>query len=228
MGVTENYQRIAAQVAARAQECGREADAVRLIAVSKTVEAPVVELAVQGGANDFGENRPECLVEKAQAYPDSTWHFIGNVQSRRVKDIVAHASLIHSLYQERHARKINDEAAKIGKVQDVLIEVNVSGEESKGGCTLDQAQELAQLCLELPNVRLRGLMTMAPRADEQAERLTFSGLAELHGKLKAAMEPADAAVFDELSMGMSEDWPVAVEYGATMVRIGRAIFSDSF
>lgn len=227
MSVEENYARVAQQVAACAQEHGRGADEVRLIAVSKTVEVPVVEQAVLAGAHDFGENRPECLVQKAQAYPDQRWHFIGNIQSRRIPDIVAHAALIHSLFQERHARKISDCAASLGKVQDVLIEVNVSGEQSKGGCTPQEAADLASCCLALPNVRLRGLMTMAPQGSQLEALRTFSGLAELRDQLRATMGPEDAAAFNELSMGMSEDWPVAVACGATMVRVGRAIFSDA-
>lgn len=228
MGVRQNYEGIRARVAQVAQGCGRKPESVKLIAVSKTVDVPVVQEAIGGGAHDFAENRPELLEEKALAYPQENWHFIGNIQSRRIAQIVAHATLVHSLYQEGHARKINDEAAKLGKVQDVLLEVNVSGEESKGGCSPDQVCELVSLCLSLPNVRLRGLMTMAPRADEEAVRQTFSGLQQLHARLRQSMTEPQAALFNELSMGMSEDWPVAVEYGATMVRIGRAIFSDSF
>ena len=226
MSIGENYRRIASQVADCAQEQGRDAGQVCLIAVSKTVDAPVVAQAIAAGAHDFGENRPECLVQKAQAYPDQNWHFIGNIQSRRIGDIVEHACLIHSLFQESHARKISSHAASLGKVQDVLIEVNVSGEESKGGCTPAQAIDLVRCCLELPGVRPRGLMTMAPQGSREEALRTFQGLAQLRDQIRSAMEPDDAAVFNELSMGMSEDWPEAIACGATMVRIVRAIFSE--
>ena len=228
MSAGENYQRIAAHVAQAARENGRDPSEVRLIAVSKTVGVPEVADAFACGARDFGENRPECLVEKATANPAATWHFIGNIQSRKIRDIVSHASLIHSLFTKRHAEKIDEAACSLGKVQDVLVEVNVSGEESKGGCTPQEAKELVAFCCGLENVRVRGLMTMAPQGDEDEIVRTFKGLKELQVEIKSQLEAADAACFDELSMGMSEDWPEAVAQGATMVRVGRAIFSDSF
>lgn len=228
MSAFENYRRIAQDVARCAQENGRNPEDVNLIAVSKTVGVPQVEDAVRAGAHHFGENRPELLAEKSEALPDENWHFIGNIQSRRIPQIVQHACLIHSLYQESHADKINAAAAEMGKVQDVLIEVNVSGEESKIAATPEEARALLDHCLALPNVRVRGLMTMAPQGDPQAVEQTFAGLAALADSMREGMAQSDAEVFTELSMGMSEDWQQAIKHGATMVRIGRAIFSDAF
>ena len=264
-----NYENIAREVAQAAQDAGRPADSVQLIAVSKTVGNDAVAAAIAAGATDFGENRPDCLIEKAQANPQVNWHFIGHIQSRRIPDIVQHATLIHSLYRLKHAEKINAAAARAGKVQDVLIEVNVSGEESKDGCTPDEAKHLVRAIQDMPNVRARGLMTMAPIAlsaeDGAVIYETFEGLRKLRdtiqndlrcagaecsaGAAHAEGSAGDASVqvrgsagaeesaagaagaaeqaakdFSQLSMGMSGDWRCAVECGATMVRIGRAIF----
>lgn len=228
MGAFENYTRISQEVADVAAQYGRNPDSVRLISVSKTVGVPQVEDAVRAGAHLFGENRPELLAEKAQALPDEQWHFIGNIQSRRIPQIVQHACLIHSLYQESHADKIEAAASSLGKVQDVLVEVNVSGEESKIAADSEQARQLVRHCLALPHVRVCGLMTMAPQGDAQIAEQTFAGLAALAEEIRSDMNEDQAQAFCELSMGMSEDWREAIKHGATMVRIGRAIFSDGF
>lgn len=224
----ERYERAAEELASVCRDAGRDPESVKLVAVSKTVGAAEVECALQGGAANFGENRPDQLMEKADRFPEAAWHFIGNIQSRRIRDIVGRATLIHSLFQESHARKIDEVAREMGIVQDVLVEVNVSGEESKSGVTPEEAPNLVRLCTELGNVRVCGLMTMAPQGDAEVARSTFAGLARLKEELREHMSPSDAVAFTELSMGMSDDWREAVEEGATIVRIGRAIFSDSF
>lgn len=228
MGIAERYRKVAAEVADVARAAGRNPQEVRLVAVSKTVGEEGVAEAFAAGARDFGENRPDQIVPKAQAFPEARWHFIGNIQSRRIPDIVGSAALIHSLYQQRHAEKIDKAAAELGKVQDVLIEVNVSGEASKSGAAPDEALALVRACAALPHVRVCGLMTMAPQGSQSEARRTFEGLASLAAQIRASLPSNEAAAFTELSMGMSEDWPCAIECGATIVRIGRAIFSDSF
>ena len=228
MGIQERYRGIQEELAQECVRAGRNPSEVTLVAVSKTVGPEGVGLAMQAGARDFGENRPDELMCKAAVHPQATWHFIGNIQSRRIHDIVPHAALIHSLFHENHARKIDEVARLEGKVQDVLLEVNVSGEQSKGGVAMQDAPELLSLCVALPNVRVRGLMTMAPQGDLNVAREVFEGLAALKAQLRETLEPQAAAAFDGLSMGMSEDWREAVAAGATMVRIGRAVFSDAF
>ncbi|HIW76111.1 MULTISPECIES: YggS family pyridoxal phosphate-dependent enzyme [Gordonibacter] len=228
MGVEERYKKVAAEVAEVCRAAGRDPREVRVVAVSKTVGPEAVGEALVAGAHDFGENRPEGLVQKAAVYPQATWHFIGNIQSRRIPDIVGSAALIHSLFEERHARKIDEAARAAGKIQDVLLEVNVSGEASKSGRTPADVRELLEVCTALPNVRVRGLMTMAPRGDAATARETFEGLARLRDELRAGLDAEQAAAFDGLSMGMSEDWREAVAAGATIVRIGRAVFDDAF
>ena len=218
------YAEVAAQVAQVCEEKGRDAGDIVVVAVSKTVGLDAVEEAIAQGARDFGENRPDQLMLKADAFPQVNWHFIGNIQSRRIRDIVGRATMIHSLYQESHARKINDVAAEQGIVQDVLVEVNVSGEESKSGLAPAEVPAFLDACNGLENLRVRGLMTMAPIGEAAVARATFDGLARLKGELCAGMSPEHAACFTELSMGMTDDWREAVPAGATIVRIGRAIF----
>ena len=228
MGIEDRYPRVAQQVAQTAREAGRDPGEVRLVAVSKTVGLSGVEAALAAGARDFGENRPDAIKEKAGEYPQARWHFIGNVQSRRIPDIVQCASLVHSLYQERHVARIDEAARRLGKVQDVLLEVNVSGEESKSGVAPGQAGALLRACEPFANVRVRGLMTMAPQGDKAVAHACFEDLARLHARLRDGLDAQRADAFDELSMGMSEDWQEAVFAGATIVRIGRAVFDDAF
>lgn len=229
MGIGMRYARVEQQLEEACQQAGRRRQDVTLVAVSKTVDLDEVDQAIKAGAHAFGENRPDELLRKQAAFPQAQWHFIGNVQSRRIKDIVSAASLIHSVCKPEHLPKIDHAAREAGKVQPVLLEVNVSGEESKSGLAPDQVLEVALEAASLPNVELRGLMTMAPRGDAQVASDTFAGLRALRDRLQEQLElRASGVSLSELSMGMSEDWPEAVAEGSTMVRVGRAIFSPEF
>lgn len=228
MGIEQRYAQAKIEVAKVCADCGRDPSEVRLIAVSKTVGVEGVAEAFQAGARDFGENRPDRILEKAPQFPDARWHFIGNIQSRRIPDIVKNADLIHSLSHMHHGEKINQAAAALGKIQDVLIEVNVTGEASKSGVRPDEAFDVVSRLSAFPHVRVCGLMTMAPAGDLATADTAFADLAELARSIHASLDPKDAVHFTELSMGMSDDWRLAVARGATMVRIGRAIFSDSY
>lgn len=216
----ERYETVAAQVADACVRAGRSPEEVTVVAVSKTVGPEDVALAIEGGARNFGENRPDQLMLKADQFHDVSWHFIGNIQSRRIRDIVGRATLVHSLFEERHAQKIDEVARDRGIVQDVLLEVNVSGEQSKSGLKPANVRAMLETCAALSNVRVRGLMTMAPFGDFTAARSAFAGLRNLRDELQPAFPD-----LVELSMGMTDDWPIAIEEGATIVRIGRAIFS---
>lgn len=228
MGFKERYERTLNDVEKCCLECGRNPRDVQVLAVSKTVGEPEIAEAIAAGASNFGENRPDSLKEKHSAFPNQNWHFIGNIQSRRIPDIVACSSLVHSLYQESHVAKFSSAAIAAGKVQDVLLEVNISGEESKSGLAPDEVASMIALCERYPGIRVRGLMTMAPKGDLAVARLCFENLLHLRDDLREDMNASAAAVFNELSMGMSEDWREAVRAGSTIVRIGRALFNPHF
>lgn len=229
MGIARRYLSVREQVDEACREAGRDPSEVLLVAVSKTVGVPEVAEALEAGAVAFGENRPDQLVPKQAAYPQAQWHFIGNVQSRRIKDIVPAAALIHSVFKESHLAKIDQAAEAAGKVQRILVEVNVSGEESKSGLAPDELGRFLAAADAFDHVRVCGLMTMAPRFDDATAERTFGGLARLRERFDGAVYPRHGAIgLSELSMGMSEDWRIAIRHGATMVRIGRAVFSGEF
>lgn len=229
MTTKDRYIRVRSEVDAACARAGRKPEEVLLLAVSKTVDIDQVQEAVDGGARAFGENRPDELLRKKAAFPDLSWHFIGNIQSRRIPDIVSAADLIHSVSKADHLPKIDRVASQLGKIQPVLLEVNVSGEESKSGFRPEEVFAVIEAAADLPSVRIQGLMTMAPRADEEAIQFTFGGLAHLCEELQEQLEVRgiDVALSD-ISMGMTEDWPQAIELGSTIVRVGRAIFDNSF
>ena len=214
------YAEIKDKVDARISECGRSLDEVTLVAVSKTVGLDEVQDAINQGACDFGENRPEELVRKAEAFPQVNWHFIGNIQSRQIKNIVPHASLIHSLDKLEHAQKIDKVAGEIGKIQKVLVEVNVSGEESKAGLIAEELPEFLEELKPLENIEACGLMTMAPIQDAE-----HADLPNPETVFKKAHELVVENGLKELSAGMTNDWADAIKQGSTYVRIGRAIFA---
>lgn len=226
-GCAQRYAELTSAIAACAEACGRSADAVKLICVSKQAPLEDVLVAFEAGASAFGENRIEVMEPKAVALPDAQWHFIGNIQTRKIPAIVQYARLIHSVWRDSQLQGIERAAAKLDKVQDILIEVNVSGESSKDGLAPAEVAAFLAAAEELPHVRVCGLMTMAPQGDPVAAKAAFEGLAQLRREL-IELRPQRAETLTELSMGMSEDWEAAVAAGSTMVRIGRAVFSPDF
>ncbi len=228
MSLKERWQDTVADVESICRDCGRDPKEVRIIAVSKTVETPVVARAIAAGAMDFGENRTQPFNEKFAAYPQARWHLIGQLQSRKAKEVVGKAYLIHSLDRSSLLEAIQKEAAKLDVVQDVLVEVSISGEQSKAGIAPADVPALLEQVTTCPNVRVKGLMTMAPQGDLDVARKVFEGLRKLSQELQTAYGTRGSIKFDELSMGMSQDYAAAIAEGATMVRIGRRIFSESF
>ena len=229
MSIETRYARLADEIKDACLNAGRDPEEVTLVAVSKTVAADAVASAITAGARNFGENRPDGLLEKAPVYPEATWHFIGNIQSRRIADIVGCADLVHSPHQQRHADKIDAAASAAATIQDVLLEVNVSGEASKSGVVADEAAVLLEHCLALEHIRVCGLMTMAPQGDLAIARACFERLRDLRDELKSTYAMCDdPRLMHDLSMGMSEDWREGIAAGATIVRIGRAVFDDAF
>ena len=228
MSLKSRWDATVADVAACCEKAGRKPEDVRIIAVSKTVGADVVAQAIECGMHDFGENRTIPFNEKYALYPEESWHLIGQLQSRKAKDVVGKATLIHSLDRTSLLEAIQKSAEKLDVVQDVLVEVSISGEESKGGIRPEELPAFLEAIDACNNVRCQGLMTMAPQGDMDIARRTFEGLRKLAQRCAAQYATRDSIAMKELSMGMSEDYAVAIEQGATMVRVGRRIFSDEF
>ena len=223
-----HYLDIKQQVEAVCAKLGRDHKSLLLLPVSKAHSAEAIREVCAQGAEDFAENRPDVLLEKEAKLGDIKirWHFIGNIQSRRIKDIVAHCEFIHSLEKIKHASKIDAAAADLGKVQKVLVEVNVSGEEQKGGIAPEQLPQFLEDCMELEHLQVCGLMCIAPfQADESTLIEVFTRLKQALFSTKEFLGSKQAS-YKELSMGMSGDWRSALACGSTMLRIGTAIFSD--
>ena len=227
----ETLARIGTQVAdarkridAARRRAGRD-DEVLLVAVSKTVDLPEVERAIEAGVHDFGENRTSELVRKAAAFPEQNWHFIGRIQTNKLKDVVGTACLIHSVASRHALEHIQKHASRLGIVQPVLLEVNVSGEESKDGFAPDGLLDALRFSEQLDAVEVRGLMTMAPLGSPEVARGVFANLRELRDTYKVYFEKSGNVHLEHLSMGMTQDFEEAVEEGATIVRLGRSVFA---
>ena len=197
---------------------------VTLIAVTKNHDVAAMREAIDAGATDIGENRIQEAKEKHETLDRPvTWHLIGHLQTNKAKVAVKLFDLIHSVDSIHLAKAIDKEAGKIGKVQDILVQVNLAKEESKSGVYKEDLREMLDLVEELPNVRLCGLMCIAPNYDEVENcRPLFREMYGIYQKVKEI--PYQTANIKYLSMGMTHDYPIAVEEGANMVRVGTAIF----
>ena len=223
--IRENIESIRKRIADAAKRAGRDADEIKLIAVTKTVDVDKVEEAIAAGALDAGENKPQELARKYEVLGDKIrWHQIGSLQTNKVKYIIDKVCMIHSLDREGLAEEIDKRASKIGRVIDCLVQVNISGEESKHGMSREEVEPFVRLIAEkYPNIKIKGLMTMAPFDAEKDEiRKVFRDLKELSDEINN-MNIGNVEM-RELSMGMTNDFEIAVEEGATMVRVGTAIF----
>lgn len=192
------------------------------MAVTKHVGVSEIRKAISAGCVDFGENRVQEFLGKYGLFPDVRWHFIGTLQTNKAKDVVGRAYLIHSVDSLRLLEHIDRVAEAHGVVQDVLLQVNVSGEQSKHGMAPEEAEEVLRASLEMPGVRVRGLMTIAPLGRPEDVRWVFRDTARLFASL-ASMR-FNGMELTDLSMGMTNDYRVAIEEGATIIRVGRAIF----
>ncbi len=214
----KNLSEIHQRIEAAAKKAGRNPGDITLVCVSKTIDTETINDAKALGENIFGENRPQELRDKFDLVPGAQWHLIGHLQSNKVKYVVGKADLIHSVDTLAIAQAISKEAEKQGVVQDILLEVNISGEESKYGLTTQEIPSIIKSISTLKNVRFKGFMTMAPLgAPEEEIRSIFK-------KAKALSDEYASIGADTLSMGMSGDFEIAVEEGATLVRVGSAIF----
>ncbi len=208
------------QIAEAALRSGRDPGAVKLIAVTKTVGIEMVRRAAALGIENFGENRVQDAADKVAAMPGLQWHFIGHLQSNKVKEVLPAYALIHSLDRLSLAEALQDQAKKVGSPAAVLIQVNVSGEQSKFGLVPAELPAFLEKISVFDQVRVKGLMTMAPYLEDPEEtRAYFRQL-----RLLRDANQKEGLALPELSMGMTNDYVVAVEEGATMVRIGSALF----
>lgn len=224
MGIIENYERVKREVEEAALSCGRDPSRIRIVAVSKSFDVGVVQKAIDGGMRLFGENRVQEAKQKIPALKgDFVFHMVGHLQSNKARDAVRLFDLIHSIDKLSTAKAVADEAARAGKRQKVLIQVNTSGEDTKSGVAPEQAIDLARGVSEMPALELLGVMTIGPLTDDEAEiRKSFI-------MARTIMEDINQNLglsLTELSMGMSGDFRIAVEEGATLLRIGTAIFGE--
>lgn len=228
--IRENYQRVLGQVGAAAHRSDRDPNEIRLVVVTKTQPLEIVRAAIDAGVRILGENYPEEGATKIQSLPAQSgveWHMIGHVQSRKARLVVDHFALLHSLDSLKLAQRLDRFAAERNRILPVLLEFNTGDEESKSGWNAsDESQwnvflpDIAEL-MEYPNLRVQGLMTMPPLGtDPQESRRFFVRLRRLRDHLSSHFSQAD---WRELSMGTSSDFEVAVEEGATLVRVGTAI-----
>ena len=224
--IAVRIRRIREDMATAAAKSGRPAAAVRLMAVTKTVDEARIREAVAAGVDVLGENYVQEARQKIERLgTDVPWHGIGHLQTNKARQAVQFFALIHSVDRIGLAEEIDRRAAASGRVMPVLIEVNVAGEASKSGVPLSQALTLVRAVSALKNVSVRGLMTLPPWSDDpEASRPCFAALRRLRDQIRA--ERLERCVMEELSMGMSQDYPVAIEEGATIVRIGRLIFGE--
>ncbi|RKX56404.1 MAG: YggS family pyridoxal phosphate-dependent enzyme [Thermotoga sp.] len=220
-----NIKRVLERINKAAERSGRNFKDILLVAVTKNVPPEVIRKAYEYGLRNFGENRAQELRKKYEELKDLgiTWHFIGRIQTNKVRYFVPICEYVHSVWREEEVTEISKRAGRIGKIQRVLVEVNVFGEETKAGLKPEEVEDFLKKCEKYENVFFEGLMTMAPYVENPEEvRWGFRKLRELRDYLMKRY--FKNAGIKELSMGMSNDFEVAVEEGATMVRIGTAIF----
>jgi len=225
--ISANLQAVLVRIGAAARQCGRKPEEIHLLAVSKTWPAACVRDAANAGQRAFGENYVQEGIDKigelaALAAPPLCWHFIGPLQSNKTRPVAEYFDWVHSIERLKTAERLSAQRPAAKGVLDVCVQVNVSGEASKSGCAPAAALALAKAVAALPNLRLRGLMCIPePLAGFDAQRRPFRALRELYETLRA-----DGLPLDTLSMGMSHDLEAAIAEGATLVRVGTAIFGE--
>lgn len=224
MSISENLSQVRERMAAACERAGREPGEVTLIAVSKTKPVSMLMEAYDAGTRVFGENKVQEILEKLPQMPeDCVFHMIGHLQTNKVHQVVGKVSMIHSVDSLRLAEKIEKESEKKGIVSDILLEVNAAREESKFGFFLEETEEAVKAIAALPHVRVKGLMTIAPNVENAEDnRKVFQDLYQLYVDIKS--KNIDNVNMSVLSMGMTGDYEVAVEEGATMIRVGTGIF----
>ena len=224
--ILENIKIIEENIKKSCEKVGRNPKEVTLIAVSKTKPYTAIEAALPSGVLDYGENKVQELCEKYEILPKNIkWHMIGHLQRNKVKYLVGKTTLIHSVDSLRLAEQIEKEFAKVNECADILIEVNMAQEESKFGITAGQTEALVRAIAKFPHIKIKGLMTIAPFTDNpEMNRVYFRNMKKLSVDITA--KNIDNVSMNVLSMGMTGDYQVAVEEGATLVRVGTGIFGE--
>ena len=220
----ENLKKVEENIEAACKRASRDRSEVTLIAVSKTKPVEMLQEVYDTGIREFGENKVQEMMDKYEVLPkDIHWHMIGHLQRNKVKYLMGKAALIHSVDSLRLAEEISAQSVKHDVTTDILIEVNIAGEESKFGTSREEAMALVEAAAKLPNIHICGLMTIAPYVDDPEDnRKYFRGIRELSVDIKEKnIDNVDMRI---LSMGMTGDYEVAIEEGATMVRVGTGIF----
>ncbi|HBG09058.1 MAG: YggS family pyridoxal phosphate-dependent enzyme [Firmicutes bacterium] len=221
MGIRENLASVQARIRQAAHRSGRAEGEIRLLGVTKYASDEQVKELMAAGLLLFGENKVQDARKRLELFPEAEWHFIGTLQTNKVRYCESFA-LIHSVDRWSLAETLNARAAKWGKRQDVLIQVNVAREKSKRGLAPDEVSAFVERVLrECPQLNVRGLMTMAPLVEPEEARPVFRETRLLYERLQAEFQ----VCWDTLSMGMTNDFEVAIEEGATLVRIGSALFA---
>ena len=222
--ICENLKEVEEKIEAACKRAGRDRSEVTLIAVSKTKPVEMLEEVYQTGIREFGENKVQEMMDKYEVLPkDIHWHMIGHLQRNKVKYLMGKAALIHSVDSLRLAEEISTQSVKHEVTTDILIEVNIAGEETKFGTDREEAIALVEAAAKLPNIHICGLMTIAPFVENPEDnRKYFQQIRQLSVDIKE--KNIDNVDMQILSMGMTGDYEVAIEEGATMVRVGTGIF----
>lgn len=221
MIIRDNLEQVQHKIRQAARRSGREESAIQLLGVTKYASDEEVQKLFDAGLGVFGENRIQDATKRIERFPDAKWHFIGSLQTNKVR-FCEPFDLIHSLDRWSLAKALNARAKQWGKLQSVLIQVNVAGEASKSGLDPSEVKSFTQrVLLDCPNLQVRGIMTMAPFVEAEETRPIFRETKRIYDSLQQEL----GVCWDTLSMGMTNDFEVAIEEGATLVRIGSALFA---
>lgn len=221
--ICENLRIVEEKITAAAKKSGRKRSDILLVAVTKTHPCELMNEAIRAGVTDIGENKPQEVRDKFDSVLPVNWHLIGHLQTNKVKYVIDKCSLIHSVDSIKLMDEINRQAQKHGLVKDILIQVNISGEETKSGIAPDELDNLLLYAAKLTNIKVKGLMTIAPKTDNSiTSKLHFDNMHRLF--IDISEKKYDNISMEYLSMGMSGDYEQAIECGANIVRVGSAIF----
>ena len=225
MDLRENYEEVRRNIREACLEAGRDPESVKLIAVSKTKPVSMIRDFYDLGQRDFGENHVQEIVQKSAEFPEATYHMIGHLQRNKVRQVVGKVEMIHSVDSLRLAEEISKESVKQGITSRILIEINVGNEESKYGFSFEEAEDAARAFSPLPGIQVEGFMCVAPYvSNPELNRPLFRKMYDLSVDIQS--KNIDNIQVKELSMGMTNDYRIAVSEGATIVRVGTALFGS--